>query len=313
MHMVSWDKVCRPKDLGGLGLYSAKARNLALLAKLNWRVMKDLDSLWVHSQPLPLSFSLLHGQTHGITVTSPTRSSPPSTATRLDLKHRQARSHQSSEISPDLEEIPPDLEDLRSSAISPKWSGSSNWKGLRKGHEVFRKGLRWVVNNGHTVSFWHDLWVGDSPLRTLVHGPLSIWEDTLRVCDVVEGVQAIGATTSVQAKLRALKDGLELAIDLGILNLEIEMDSLVAVELANSITTPNIFLSAIVTDCRSLMERFELCSLKHIFREANGCADLLAKAGYAQSPDFLSFSNAPTYLLEALAFDVSKCYSFPFD
>jgi hypothetical protein len=45
-----------------------------------------------------------------------------------------------------------------------------------------------VVNNGHTVSFWHDLWVGDSPLRTLVHGPLSIWEDTLRVYDVVEGV-----------------------------------------------------------------------------------------------------------------------------
>uniref|UniRef100_A0A2N9IA93 RNase H type-1 domain-containing protein n=1 Tax=Fagus sylvatica TaxID=28930 RepID=A0A2N9IA93_FAGSY len=122
--------------------------------------------------------------------------------------------------------------------------------------------------------------------------------------------RAIGATTSVQAKLRALKDGLELAIDLGILNLEIEMDSLVAVELANSITTPNIFLSAIVTDCRSLMERFELCSLKHIFREANGCADLLAKAGYAQSPDFLSFSNAPTYLLEALAFDVSNATRF---
>jgi hypothetical protein len=35
MHMVSWDKVCRPRDLGGLGLYSAKARNLAFLAKLN--------------------------------------------------------------------------------------------------------------------------------------------------------------------------------------------------------------------------------------------------------------------------------------
>jgi hypothetical protein len=30
MHMVSWDKVCRPKDLGGLGLYFTKARNLAL-------------------------------------------------------------------------------------------------------------------------------------------------------------------------------------------------------------------------------------------------------------------------------------------
>jgi ribonuclease HI len=94
--------------------------------------------------------------------------------------------------------------------------------------------------------------------------------------------RAIGFTTSVQAELRALKDGLLLAIDLEILNLEIEMDSLVAVELINSITTPNAFLSTIVTDCRYLMERFELCSLKHIFREANGCADLLAKAGCDQ-------------------------------
>jgi hypothetical protein len=42
MHMVSWDKVCRPKDLGGLGLYATKSRNIALLAKLNWRVMEEV-------------------------------------------------------------------------------------------------------------------------------------------------------------------------------------------------------------------------------------------------------------------------------
>jgi hypothetical protein len=135
MHMVSWDKVCRPKYLGGLGLYSTKARNLALLAKLNWRVMEDLDSLW---------------------------------AKTLIAKY-----------------CPNGIMDER---LRTRRSGSSNWKGLRKGHGVFRKGLRWVVNNGHEVSFWHDLWVGDSPLRNLVHGPLSIWEDSLHVCDVVEGV-----------------------------------------------------------------------------------------------------------------------------
>ena len=49
MHMVSWDKVCRLKDLGGLGLYSTKARNIALLAKLNWRVMEDPNSLWANT------------------------------------------------------------------------------------------------------------------------------------------------------------------------------------------------------------------------------------------------------------------------
>ena len=94
--------------------------------------------------------------------------------------------------------------------------------------------------------------------------------------------RTIGVITSFQAKLRALKDGLNLTIDLGILHLEIEMDSLVAVELVKSIITLNAFLSTIVTDCRSLMERFENCSLKHIFREANGCVDLLAKTGCDQ-------------------------------
>ena len=96
-----------------------------------------------------------------------------------------------------------------------------------------------------------------------------------------------------------------LATELGILKLEVEMDSLVAVELINSITTPNVFLSSIVTDCRYLMESFEHSSLKHIYREANGCADLLAKAGCAQFLDFISFPIAPAHVLEALAFDVS--------
>ena len=122
--------------------------------------------------------------------------------------------------------------------------------------------------------------------------------------------RAISITTSVQVEFRALKDGLNLSIGLGILNLEIEMDYLVAVELVNSITTPNAFLSTIVTDYRFLMERFERCSLKHIFKEENACADLLAKISCDQSLDFISFSNAPAYVLEVLAFDVSNATRF---
>ena len=106
--------------------------------------------------------------------------------------------------------------------------------------------------------------------------------------------------------MRALKDGLLLAIDLEILNLEIEMDSLVVVDLINSSTTSNAFLSTLVDDCRYLMERFELKSLKHIFREANGCADVLAKASCVQQSDLVFFLNAPAHVLEALAFDVSN-------
>ena len=95
-------------------------------------------------------------------------------------------------------------------------------------------------------------------------------------------LEPLGIITSIQTKLRALKDGLVLAIKLEIPNLEIEMDSSVAIELIKSTSTTNVFLSVVVGDCRCFMERFEHFTLKHIFREANGFADVLAKASCAQ-------------------------------
>jgi ribonuclease HI len=521
MHMVGWEKVCRTKSLGGLGLYACKPRNIALLAKLNWRLLQEKDALW--AQTILAKYS-----PNGV----------------MEVNKRLNR------------------------------SGSSTWRGIKKGNAVFREGIRWVVNNGQCVSFWFDKWVGEKPIREVIQGPLLNHEDSLKVCDVVEGVgswdlsrvsmtipnltcdsiravpvcttrqqedciawdssngdfclkmayllackspmasntiapsnwiwkvntsprirfflwqcyhnsvpvratlvsrginvpnicprclgsdesllhvlrdcpdssafwhklkipnncfasfalplvdwlklncsspcsydtflpwqtvfafgiwniwlrrnifvfnscsvipdpvantlafalemvclmgkeyhvkprvqtqvkwkppdlgwaklntdgaslgnpgiagggglirdsdgswvggfaRAIGYTTSVQAELRALKDGLLLAIDLGITCLAIEMDSLVAVEFLNFKTTPNVFLSAIVDDCRCLLEKFDRFTLHHIFREANGCADALAKAGCAQSVDFISFTSAPAHVLEALAFDSS--------
>jgi len=36
----------KPKMEGGLGIQSAKGRNQALLAKLNWRLCMENDALW---------------------------------------------------------------------------------------------------------------------------------------------------------------------------------------------------------------------------------------------------------------------------
>ena len=47
MHWVNWDAITKPKKLGGLGLQSAKGRNSALLAKLNWRFHTKNDAPWV--------------------------------------------------------------------------------------------------------------------------------------------------------------------------------------------------------------------------------------------------------------------------
>ena len=45
MQWVGWGKITKPKK-GGLGLHSAKGKNLALLAKLNWRFHNEKNALW---------------------------------------------------------------------------------------------------------------------------------------------------------------------------------------------------------------------------------------------------------------------------
>ena len=46
MHWVNWKEVTKPKEAGGLGLQSARGRNTALLAKLNWRFHTKNNVLW---------------------------------------------------------------------------------------------------------------------------------------------------------------------------------------------------------------------------------------------------------------------------
>lgn len=46
MHLMSWDKVCKPMAAGGLGLDSLRLRNLSLLLKWWWRCYNERNSLW---------------------------------------------------------------------------------------------------------------------------------------------------------------------------------------------------------------------------------------------------------------------------
>ena len=46
IHVVGWNKIIKSKEEGGLGIQAARGKNITLLAKLNWRMFQEKDSLW---------------------------------------------------------------------------------------------------------------------------------------------------------------------------------------------------------------------------------------------------------------------------
>ena len=89
----------------------------------------------------------------------------------------------------------------------------------------------------------------------------------------------LGNTTSTIAELLALKDGLIVAKQLGIENICIKMDANFIVHLVSSASMVNLMLEPLLTDCINLIKTFPNHSVAHVFREANCCANRLARIG----------------------------------
>ena len=44
---VNWENVCRPKQVGGLGIRNLQVWNLAAVGKIVWHISSKQDSFWV--------------------------------------------------------------------------------------------------------------------------------------------------------------------------------------------------------------------------------------------------------------------------
>jgi hypothetical protein len=49
LSLLSWNNICKPKSLGGLGIQSMEAMNNSLLARLGWKMVSYQPHLWVDS------------------------------------------------------------------------------------------------------------------------------------------------------------------------------------------------------------------------------------------------------------------------
>lgn len=75
------------------------------------------------------------------------------------------------------------------------------------------------------------------------------------------------------AKCSALRDGLHLAMELGI----VKLDAKVFSDLFFDQSISNLVLNPIILDCRRTSCELRIFKLRHIYREANKVADFLAK------------------------------------
>ena len=96
---------------------------------------------------------------------------------------------------------------------------------------------------------------------------------------VVGFTRHVGATNSFPVELWGLRDGLVLCSSLNIPCLTIEIDAKVIVDVFQNSAYINHIISPILDDCRHLMTRFQQVQLKHCYRQANQCADLMARLG----------------------------------
>ena len=115
-----------------------------------------------------------------------------------------------------------------------------------------------------------------------------------------------GFATNNMAELAAVRQGLEMAWNKGYKLLHLELDSKVVLSwLTNhNINYPTNMLP-LICDCRNLLHQEWKVHVHHVYREANGCTDLLAKRGTRQQPLECVYSSCPTFVTAAYIRDLT--------
>ena len=115
----------------------------------------------------------------------------------------------------------------------------------------------------------------------------------------------IGISTSLLAELWAIRDGLMLCVDRNLAMVEVELDAKAVVDmLANPLYSNNV-ISPLIEDCRFLISQIPHVRIKHCYREANRCADNLARIGANQILDFILYEDLPRDLGVIMEVDIN--------
>ena len=129
----------------------------------------------------------------------------------------------------------------------------------------------------------------------LIHDDKGVW---------VKGyARNIGHITSVAAELWALCDGLRLCSALKIPDVIIELDAKLIVDLLQKEEGHQNCIDALVSDFKSELRAIPMVQVQHCYREANICADALARRGALLPQDFVVFLDPPMEVSLLLSLD----------
>ncbi|GKV15304.1 hypothetical protein SLEP1_g26100 [Rubroshorea leprosula] len=114
----------------------------------------------------------------------------------------------------------------------------------------------------------HDHSSGKTTTGGLLHDHCGCWHHGF--------VINVGIATSFLAKLWGCKEGVKLAVSLGVQQLILEMDSLLAIQLIQARKVSTGAASMLLSDIFFLLDSFTSCSVHHTLREGNATVDYMA-------------------------------------
>lgn len=113
----------------------------------------------------------------------------------------------------------------------------------------------------------------------------------------------MGHCSAFKAEIWGILDGLRLAKKLNLNNITIESDSLAAVQVILSTDSGGEGVCNIVQQIRSFLSGRWNVKLKHIYREANKCADWLANWSLQHDLGYIEWTHAPSGISSLLLYD----------
>lgn len=125
---------------------------------------------------------------------------------------------------------------------------------------------------------------------------------------VVGFTRKLGRMNSLTAEVWALRDGLLLCHQMNIPAIIVELDAKVLVDAISNPRYSNTVISPIFYDCKCLLSQIPQVRIKHIFREANKCANRLANFAHSQDLEFITHSVPP---VDLISFVEADCIGIP--